>query len=215
MAGRPRKDATPEQRRDIVRRFRRGQGRERIAVLGGHPEWLVRHVLEQARLSRPSTREQAWDIECRADLRPKGHEGPYTHRDHLRHTAGERSVKRLARELRRTHAAVTRELWALGLSMPDLRVTLTLAQCCRLTGMSEPGLTAAIRRRELRAHQGDGAWRVHPSDLRAWLVGRLSSVDLERVVGNEDVEPGDRQAARIELMGLLAGLWGVKSEDDT
>lgn len=217
--GRPRREIPEAARAEVVRLWRRGKGRRSIARaltrLGHHvSDGSVRSLLEAKGMTRSRKPAPSWDTPAPRALWPddwgKLEPGPYTCDDHLAHTAGERSVDRLARELGRTKRAVQLRLVCLGRHMPELRQTLTLSQVERLTGRVAPTLLGAIRRGELRAHQSDGAWRVWPSDLRTWLLGDLDRLDLDRV--GEPEEHGDIAHARREILGLIGELWGTTGE---
>jgi hypothetical protein len=170
---------TQAQREAIAKRFARGMGRRRIAVAERLPERAVREALQSLGLRRHPQRP--WSTVCHPDLWPDAYrpelEGPYTHEAHLKHTAGERSVRRLARELGRTTGSVRRQLSVLAMSMPDLRTELTVRQVADIVGRPESYVMAAIRRGELGARKLDNAWRIWPSEVRDWL-----DTDPERVL---------------------------------
>ena len=210
---RARIDVSERDRAEIARLWRRHRGSRRIARVLGLSHWAVRRVLGELGLSRGRPSERPWSSEAPLELRPKADwDGPYTHDDHLQHTAGERGVTRLARELGRTEREVNARLSALGLRMEDLRMTLTLQQVVRLTGRDQSSIVSAIRTRSLRAHKSDGIWQVHPKDLRRWVLDGLERIDLDRL-GDPD-DPSDLGHARRELMGLLGKLWGVTDETE-
>lgn len=187
--GRPRKEVTQHQRDAILRLGALRRGRRRIMrAVPGVTQWQVRRVLEGAGML-PRRLRQWTEAENK----------------HLREHAGERGPKRLTRDLRamgfhRDESAVRRQLSVLALSLPTLRVELTLRTCEQLIGRSVPTLMAHIRRRELSARMTDGAWRVWPSELREYVLADKGRVDWAR------------SELPHELMGLLASEWGV-SED--
>ena len=192
MAGRPRKDATPEQRAQIEQLAKRF-GQRVIARKLNLPWRLVRNVLDSA---SPTSRRQP-DSALSWERHP-------AQLEYLRTHAGEQDDRRLAREVSRlgpprTRAAVRGMCARLGLSLAHMRLDLTLAQAARLTGYSEPTLLAAIRRGELDARQESNAWRVWPRPLREWL----KVVGAPRQGAIEDWD---------ELWGLLLGQWGVTDE---
>lgn len=193
--GRPRRELTEPQKREIARLFRRGLGRPRIARAVGESDKLVRRVLAELGLERTSTRERRL---------------PAVARDYLLEHAGEKGARDLVKGLaskygvRVSESRVRQEMASLGLSLPELRTTLTLRMVCRLTGRSEPVMLAAIRRGELQAYQQGSSWCVLPRHLRRWMVEHIQAINLDRV-GDGDVEAG-----RLEVLGLLAGTWGVE-----
>lgn len=204
MAGRPRKDATPEQRAELVRYARRGRSLR----------WLVAHARRQWGVSEPGVRALVAVVR----LRPCPTARPWTdgERLRLREWTGNESVETLAQGLRRKASEVRREMRVLGIVAGEQNLMLTVRGVSRLCGLSEPAIMAAIRRGELTADQRHGAWMAWPADVRTWLLARLSSVDVLRVgLGRDgqEAEPGDQDAARLELLGLLGGLWGTSAEE--
>jgi len=177
--GRPRLAVLTEaQREDIARLSRRGLGIRRISERLGLTAWQVRGVHRRATKPRPwSTRET----------------------DALREFAGERGPARLARELGRTELAVRRKLNTLGLTDEDLRTDLTLEQVAELVGRSATYLRQHINLRRLSARIVEGAYRVWPSELRAWVDADRSRVDWTLA----DVDT---------LWGLGRGEWGISEE---
>lgn len=193
--GRPRRELTEPQKREIARLFRRGLGRPRIARAVGESDKLVRRVLAELGLERTSTRERRL---------------PAVAREYLLEHAGEQGarelVKSLAREcgVRVSESRVRQELASMGLSLPELRTSMTLRTACRLTGRSEPMMLAEIRRGALQAYQQGSSWHVLARHLRRWMVEHIPDINLDRV------GDGDVQIGRIEVLGLLAGTWGVE-----
>ncbi len=193
-AGRPKRPITEAQREEILQRAgHRRQGGRRIAKAMGLTHWQVRGVLERSRAGKRPARLSDW----RAWTDPE--------KQHLREHAGERGPKRLARDLTkmgrtRSPNGVRRQLLRMSMSIAELRTELTVRLVCELIGRSEPFVLRAIGRKELGARQSEGAWRIWPSELRVYVLADRSRVDQRRV------ELWD------ELVGLLAGEWGV-SED--
>lgn len=218
MMTRARAGVTPQIRADIVRLFTRrrpglkpsdptvpaGYGSRHIASLLGLSRWCVRRVLAEEGLSRG--RQRPWSVPAPPALRPKGWGGPYTHDDHLRNTAGERGVRRLARELGRTSGAIRKRLSELAMSLPELRIDLTLRQAAEVTPWCEATLLARIRRKELPARREDGAWRINSSALRAYMREHipevLAALEARRITRG------------IEALSLLAGQWGTSEESE-
>lgn len=210
---RPRRDPTDAERAEIVRLARvLRRGLPTIVRRTRLPATLVRRVMVAEGLCRPTAVSQAWSRECRAELRPDKHKGPYTHDDHLRHTAGERAPERLARELGRSVIAVRSRLSALGISIGARRLELTVTDVAELLGRDPGTILAAIRRykastrgdetddRGLRAEQVGGRWLVQPRHLRAWIV--------EDTTRFRWAQSSDPQA----VLGLLVGLWGSTTQ---
>jgi hypothetical protein len=165
----------------------------------GLSEWQVRKLLAQVGLAG---RRSRW-TEPRPDLAPDDYAGVYTADDYLRDNAGERSKRRLAREIGCSASALRLRLSSLGLRPSELRTDLTVSQVALLIGRSEDYVRTLVHRRALPWRRVDGVWRVWPSELRTWL--------LEDAAGR--VEWG--RVPRDELptiVGLLVGAWGV-SED--
>lgn len=184
---------------DEVKRLALRLGRRSMATRLGLSEWQVRKLLYQVGLGG---RRARW-LEPRPDLAPDDYEGPYTADDYLRDNAGERSKRRLAREIGCSASALRLRLSRLALRPSELRTDLTVSQVASLIGRSEDYVRTLVSRRVMPWRRVDGVWRVWPSELRAWLLedaagrvewGRVSREDLPTVVG------------------LLVGAWGV-SED--
>lgn len=197
MAGRPRSEVPGPVRAEIVRQARvLRRGLPRIVRATRYPEHQVRMVMDEEGLRRPQVKSRAWDIEAPRYLRPDKYPEhiPYTHDDHLRHTLGERSPKRIAGELGRTPDAVRSRASFLGLSVQGL--DMSLLEAAKLCGRDVVSLMAAARRKELAARRVDETWRVHPSQLRDWVLE-----DIRRVVWRES---SDWYA----MLGLLLGRWG-------
>ena len=186
MRGRPRKpEPSPIVQADIERLAARGIGREAIAKRLGVTTHVVRTVRSLLGLS-----------ERRAN--------PWTdpQRLYLREHVGEQTPSRLAREVsaigpEHTEGAVRAELSRMGLSAESLRTDLTVSQVGELVGRSEGYVLAAIQRRELRARMAQGAWRVWPSEVVAWIDADPNRINWQRAKGSAH-----------ELWTLARGLWG-------
>lgn len=181
---RARREVTTTER-DAVLRLWPSMGRERIVERLGISDRQVRRVVESAGLVR-GRHWRAW-----------------TEREdsHLRDHAGEQGVTRLARELRRSPAAVRNRLAHLALVVGELRKDLTAVQIADLVGRDVPRVLASMRRGELRAHKSDGAWRAWASDVRAWIDHDTSVLCGARVgVMVVDGEP---------VTGGMASLWAL------
>lgn len=192
MAGRPRRDPTPEQAQEILRRRKRGESVRRLVAHGrrlGISSGGVRRLL-----GAEATRH-----------------GPLSEHEHnrLREWTGNESLRALARSMGRTERDLRREYAAMGIVPEELITHLGVAAIARLTGLSGPAIIAAIRRGDLRADQRHGSWKAEPADVRAWMLERLSSLDVR--VGSD--EPGEAKTRGVELMGLLGGLWGISEQE--
>lgn len=140
---------------------------------------------------------------------------------YLREHAGEQSPARLAREVSRlgparSASAVRHQLVALGLAgvepeegkprgrytLGDLRTELTVDKVAYLTGQDSETVYAQLERRELRGHKADGAWRIWPVELRRWALANRDRLQRRAAVAE----------GWHELVGLLAGEWGVTDE---
>ena len=167
--GRRARECTEGQLADVERMLLRGLGIERVAQRSGVPRRVVQR--ERRRLGLTARRAQPWTE---------------TQRTYLREHVGEQSVTRLAREVSRlgpahSEGAVRVELSRLGLSACDLRTDLTVLQVAELIGRSPPYVLAAIRRKELAALQQDGAWRIWPSEVLAWIDADPTRIGWQRV----------------------------------
>lgn len=186
-----------------VRRLKaNGFGREAIARrLDGVSERQVRRLLTELGLAGRNAGQ--WNEE-RPDLAPDAHKGSYTADDYLRDHAGEMDAERLAREVGRGRSvhAVRVRLSRLGLCISELRTDLPIATAAALVGWSEDWLLGRVRRKELRAHESGGVWRIWPSSLRDWVVADVTRVRWERV-GREYL---------LDLAGLLTGAWGLSDD---
>lgn len=187
---------------EIERLNGRGFGREAIArKLAPVTERQVRSML--SRLGLAGRGRKDWDAD-RPDLAPDGHRGSYSADDYLRDHAGEMGPERLAREIGRGRSVVAVEvrLSRLGIRVSELRTDLSVATASTLVGWSEDWLLRAIRRKEIKAQQVDGVWRIWPSALRDWIIADVRRVRWERVA-REDL---------LDVASLIAGDWGL-SED--
>jgi hypothetical protein len=128
-------------------------GSRSVAVRLGVSERRVRAIWEDEGLGTGCLR-RAWTSREDAYLR-----------DH----AGEQSVPRLARELRRSEGGVRWRLARLQLDVEELRTDLTATQIAEVIGRDITFVLSRIRRREIAARQQDGAWRIWPSALREWI----------------------------------------------
>lgn len=153
--------------RDVreCRRLHGRHGARRVGQLLGLSERQVRQIWHREGLGHQCLR-RPWSE---------------TEDAYLREHAGEQSVPRLARELRRSEGGVRWRLALLGLSIEELRTDLTATTVAELIGRDIGFVLSRIRRRELPARQQDGAWRVWPSQVREWIRQDPSVVEWGRV----------------------------------
>lgn len=163
-AGRPRGAVTARDRAEIVRLHGR-QGSRRVAEGLGLSERAVRAVWAAEGLGTSCLR---WPWTASEDA-------------HLVEHAGEQSVPRLARELRRSEGGVRWRLSILSLSVEELRTDLTATTVAEVIGRSVPFVLSRIGRRELAARQQDGAWRIWPSAVREWIRTDPAVVAWDRI----------------------------------
>lgn len=188
MRGRPRREATPQERLEIERLGRKA-GVSAVAARTGLSPWLVRHVMAEAGIRRRAGFSDPED-------------------EYLRAHAGEQGTRRLQRELRERFGhdwpldrISRRVVMLMGLGPRELRRELTITQVRLLIGRSETHVEREIERKRLKAHRADGLWwSIEPCHLRRYIERDYARVDWLRC------EHG-------EVIGLLRGLWGMSDEE--
>lgn len=191
MVGRPRHEATPEQRAEIERLARK-MGRGGIVARTGLPARLIQRELESLRLR---TRRRL-EFEPREDA-------------YLRSYAHAKGLEELQRDLAALAGVVhplerirVRVQVLMTLGMRELRTELSVEQVAILIGRDEKHVRNEIERKRLRAHRMGGTiYRVAPSDLRLYVLADKARVDYVRF-------------ERDELMDLIAKLWGVSDDNE-
>ena len=188
MVGRPRREATPEQRLEI-HRLARKYGQATVAAKLGLPVWMVRSEMQAIKVRRAPA--VPW-TEAENDV--------------LEELGGSVSAKQIVGELRRRghvrslRAVQDQMVTVLRLGRRDSRADLTVVQVAALLGRGEGFVRDEIGRKRLRAYDIDGAWRVYPSSLREYVLGDLDRADWLK-------------CERRELLSLLMRQWGVSDEE--